>query len=71
MIHTLVPTLLVVGALAALAFAGDESPRALETGDAAPAWRLNDQTGTARTLAESHKGAWVVLAFFPKAATPG
>jgi hypothetical protein len=63
--------LLLVGALALVARAEDEGARELKAGDPAPVWRLNDQTGRARTLAKARKGSWVLLAFFPKAATPG
>ena len=71
MLRTLLPTLLLVGVLGILAWAEDEKSEVPVVGAAAPAWRLNDQTGKARTLADAHKDAWVVLAFFPKAATPG
>ena len=45
-----------------------------EVGDVAPAFRLNDHTGRAVRVAppkEGEDGPWLVLAFFPKAATPG
>ena len=71
MLRTLVPTLLVLAGLALVAWADEGDATDLAVGAAAPAWRLNDHTGTARTLAEAHEDAWVVLAFFPKAATPG
>jgi peroxiredoxin len=41
-----------------------------EIGKPAPALRLNDQTGNIVELAGKRAG-WTVLAFFPKAATPG
>jgi len=43
-------------------------------GDAAPAFRVNDHTGHAVRVAppkDGEEGRWTVLAFFPKAATPG
>jgi hypothetical protein len=43
-------------------------------GDAAPAFRLNDHSGRAVAIAAKSSGEeapWTVLAFFPKAATPG
>ena len=39
-------------------------------GTAAPAFRLQDQTGKWHSLAD-YKGKWVVLYFYPKDATPG
>jgi thioredoxin-dependent peroxiredoxin len=39
-------------------------------GEAAPAFRVKDQNGRERTLAE-FKGKRVVIWFFPKADTPG
>lgn len=39
-------------------------------GEPAPALRLNDHTGHARRIGGESDG-WTVLAFFPKAATPG
>ena len=47
------------------------TPRPLAVGDAAPPWRLNDDTGHAAALADAKGEAWVVLAFYPKADTPG
>jgi peroxiredoxin Q/BCP len=65
-------------ALAALVAAGvaaaQERPAAPEgatTGSRAPAFRLNDQDGKAVRLADLHAGGWAVVAFYPKAATPG
>ena len=65
--------ILITSALAAayaLAAAGAEDGRP-EVGDPAPAFRLNDQDGKALSLAQATKDTWVVLAFYPKAATPG
>ena len=39
-------------------------------GDPAPAFRLQDQTGAWRSLAD-YRGQWVVLYFYPKDNTPG
>ncbi len=50
--------------------AGD-APRPLQVGDAAPTWRLNDDSGRAIALADSRDTHWVVLAFYPKASTSG
>ena len=48
----------------------DPAPAVAKVGEAAPAIRLNDETGKAvRVGGESD--TWTVLAFFPKAATPG
>ena len=52
--------------LSAPSLAG-ESP---EVGSAAPAFRLQDQTGQWHSLAD-YKGKWVVLYFYPKDNTPG
>ena len=40
-----------------------------EVGSEAPAFRLQDQSGTWHTLAD-YRGKWVVLYFYPKDATP-
>jgi thioredoxin-dependent peroxiredoxin len=42
----------------------------IEVGKKAPAFRLKDQDGNTRTLAE-FAGKWVVLYFYPKDDTPG
>ena len=41
-----------------------------EVGKAAPEFRLQDQTGAWRSLAD-YRGKWVVLYFYPKDNTPG
>ena len=41
-----------------------------EIGKPAPTFRLNDHTGKATPFGGKRPG-WSVLAFFPKAATPG
>jgi peroxiredoxin len=40
-----------------------------EVGKAAPAFTAEDQSG--RSVAFPPKGQWAVLAFYPRAATPG
>ncbi len=45
-------------------------PKELELGQAAPLLRLNDHRGHA-VLVGGQRSHWTVLAFFPKAATPG
>jgi peroxiredoxin Q/BCP len=72
----LMPCLLLAAALlcAAPPAPAEEAtpvPRPLALGDAAPPWRLNDDTGRAAALADAKDKAWVVLAFYPKADTPG
>jgi thioredoxin-dependent peroxiredoxin len=42
----------------------------LTTGDPAPPFTLRDQDGEAVSL-ESLRGSWVLLWWYPKAATPG
>lgn len=42
----------------------------ISTGDPAPDFRLQDQTGAWHTLAQ-YRGQWVVLYFYPKDDTPG
>ena len=41
-----------------------------ELGKPAPTFRLNDQTGQAHTIGGKSR-AWTVVAFYPKAMTPG
>jgi hypothetical protein len=52
----------------------DSTPRQTPTlpvvGRPAPAFRLNDHTGKGVAIGGEAK-AWTVLAFYPKAATPG
>jgi hypothetical protein len=59
----------------ALLLAQDEQPsgpRPPEVGDPAPAFRLNDQDGKLVSIGgESEYGLWTVVAFYPKAMTPG
>jgi peroxiredoxin Q/BCP len=58
---------LLCGLFAAPAFAADAMPQA---GDAAPAFRLQDQNGHWRSPAD-YRGHWLVLYFYPKDFTPG
>ena len=49
-----------------------QAPKRPEVGKPAPAIRLNNHVGTAVTVGpEEEDKTWTVLAFFPKAATPG
>lgn len=47
-----------------------KGPTPPSVGKAAPSLRLNDHTGNAVSLGGESR-TWTVLAFFPKAATPG
>jgi hypothetical protein len=68
----LLPALFLAALAVAVATAGETpTPPPVRAGQKAPPWRLNDQDGVARSLAEARDGAWVVMAFFPKALTPG
>lgn len=40
-------------------------------GERAPSFRLNDHTGRAVELPVADEATWTVIAFYPKAATPG
>lgn len=57
-------------ALAAWQGTDPELPRPLQVGDPAPALRLNDEQGEALALG-GERETWTVLAFYPKALTPG
>lgn len=48
-----------------------EERKGIGAGSAAPEFRLNDHTGKAVRLADFRERKWVVLAWFPKAMTPG
>jgi cytochrome oxidase Cu insertion factor (SCO1/SenC/PrrC family) len=61
----------VLCAAVAISFAQDDHAKALDVGGTAPDFRLNDQDGKAARLQDLHDGHWVVVAFFPKALTPG
>lgn len=52
---------------------GDEPAEGLKVGGLAPTFRLNDHEGTVRDplRAAAKAKRWVILAFFPKALTPG
>lgn len=57
-------------ASAAPAGEGDE-PAKVEVGAPAPTFRLNDHEGSAVALGGGKDHGWFVLAFYPKAMTPG
>lgn len=59
---------LLVGAVVPLQ--AEESAAMPKVGQAAPAFRLEDQNGKWHTPAD-HQGHWVVLYFYPKDFTPG
>lgn len=61
-------TLLAAACLLGGAMAQEKSP---EVGKPAPAFRLNDHEGNAKTLDDLRGKGWLVLAFFPKAMTGG
>ena len=48
----------------------EKKPVGPEVGKPAPAFRLNDHTGRAVKIG-GKSDTWTVMAFFPKAATPG
>ena len=62
----------LTGLLAAFAlmFAAPAAHATPAVGEAAPAFKLQDQTGEWRSLAD-YRGKWVVLYFYPKDGTPG
>lgn len=49
---------------------GRARPRQPEVGSPAPRFRLNDHTGRAAQVGGASR-TWTVVAFYPKAATPG
>jgi hypothetical protein len=65
----LLTSILALVALASLAPQGG-APKKPEVGKPAPAIRLNDHHGKIVELG-GKRANWTVLAFFPKAATPG
>jgi hypothetical protein len=71
--HAKRPIALVLASLVAVvaAHAADEPAPGPAVGKPAPAIRLNDHTGVARRVGPGGEKRWVVLAFFPKAMTPG
>ena len=63
---------LAAALVAAVAPQETESGPALpKVGKPAPSFRLNDHTGKAVRVGGRDENGWTVLAFFPKAATPG
>lgn len=72
-IHAVVLSSLVLTALVFAPLAQDPAKRPVEgpqVGKPAPAFRLNDHTGAAVRVGRKSE-TWTVLAFYPKAATPG
>ena len=67
------PATLFLGLLAALSVVGvrQEQGSPLTAGTDAPSIRLNDQDGRAVAVFPPPEGTWTILAFYPKAATPG
>lgn len=62
----------LAAALTAVALVAQEvrEPQVAKVGEALPAFRLNDQDGKAVAIGGESE-LWSVLAFFPKAMTPG
>ncbi len=71
-----VPHLILILAALPLAWQQDEQkqspppPKALVVDQAVPSFRLNDHTGKAVNVGKK-ADQWTVLAFYPKALTPG
>ena len=63
--------LTLLGAAILLGGAMAQEKTGPQVGAKAPAFRLNDQEGKARTLDELRGKGWFVLAFYPKAMTGG
>ena len=58
--------------LTAVLLSGPQDEKAPDVGGQAPAVRLNDHDGKAARIGGPRKdGTWSILAFFPKASTPG
>jgi len=68
--RTILP-LTLCGAAVLIAAAMAEEKTGPRVDAAAPAFRLNDHEGRARTLDELRGGGWLALAFYPKAHTGG
>lgn len=62
--------LLVSTTLAGAWMTQEKDPKPLSVGQRAPAFRLNDHSGKAVSIG-GESDTWTVLAFYPKAATPG
>ncbi|MGA7178729.1 MAG: peroxiredoxin [Thiobacillaceae bacterium] len=62
--------LVLLGALALIAYRGLRSGHPPRPGQIAPDFKLPDQTGAMRSLAD-FSGRWKVLYFYPKDDTPG
>ncbi|MEM7309864.1 MAG: hypothetical protein AAF682_24520 [Planctomycetota bacterium] len=63
-------TALALGLAVMLPQEGRQGPPAPEVGKPAPLIRLNDHEGKGTTVG-GEADHWTVLAFYPKAATPG
>ena len=64
---------ITLGLVAALFLAQETSQRpsaSPKVGAPAPVFRLNDQAGVAQTIGGESE-TWTVVAFYPKAMTPG
>jgi peroxiredoxin Q/BCP len=62
----------IIGAFVGPSIArGEEGAAGPEVGKAAPAFRVNDHAGKAVSVGGAAGTAWTVLAFYPKAMTPG
>lgn len=49
---------------------GQAAPKQAEVGKPAPTFRLNDHSGKLQTVG-GKSDSWTVVAFYPKALTPG
>jgi hypothetical protein len=70
----LLPSLAGALVLALSQGAPQNAAEPIAVGDPVPAFRLNDHLGSAVEIApdaDATEGSWRVLAFYPKAATPG
>jgi hypothetical protein len=71
-VHVLAVLLLAIAVGAVIAaWATADDPAGPAVGAPAPAFRLNDHTGRAVAVGPGATKTWTVLAFFPKAMTPG
>ena len=64
--------LIILGCVAALSlmFQSKTAPGSPEIGKPAPSFRLNDHTGSLVEVGGANE-RWTVVAFYPKALTPG
>ena len=70
MVKVLIVVVVLIVLAAWVVYAGGAGAKALRRGQPAPDFRLPDQTGTLRSLAD-YRGHWLVLYFYPKDETPG